>query len=155
MFALKNITTKTKNMETQEKTIVTVESLVNAPVEKVWEYWVEPQHITRWNCASDDWHSPRAENDVRTGGNFNIRMEAKDGSMGFDFAGTYDNVKPNEYIEYTLGDGRKVQIAFIAKGKSTQVIESFEAENQHPVEFQKSGWQSILDNFKKYSEANS
>jgi uncharacterized protein YndB with AHSA1/START domain len=155
MFALKNITTtKNKKMETQGKTVITVESLVNAPVEKVWEYWVEPQHITRWNTATDEWHSPRAENDVRPGGKFDIRMEAKDGSMGFDFAGIYDTVKPNEYIEYTMGDGRQVKVSFNKKGNSTHVSESFEAETQNSMELQKTGWQAILDNFKKYAEAN-
>ena len=141
-------------METQEKTVVTVESLINAPVEKVWQCWVEPQHITRWNCASDDWHSPRAENDVRPGGNFNIRMEAKDGSMGFDFAGTYDTVKPNESIEYTMGDGRRVQVLFSVQGNQTRVQETFDAEETHSIDMQRGGWQAILDNFKKYTENN-
>lgn len=141
-------------METQEKTVITVESLVNAPVEKVWQCWVEPKHITQWNSASDDWHTPRAENDVRSGGNFNIRMEAKDGSMGFDFGGTYDVVKPNESIEYTMGDGRRVKVTFNARGNSTHVSESFDAETQNSIELQKTGWQAILDNFKKYVESN-
>ena len=141
-------------METQEKTIITVENTINAPVEKVWEFWTKPEHITKWNNASDDWHSPRAENDVRAGGNFLVRMEAKDGSFGFDFGGTYDVVKKNEYIEYTMGDGRKVTVAFSGKGNSTKVVESFEAESTNPVEMQKGGWQAILDNFKKYTETD-
>ena len=142
-------------MATQNKTIITVESTINAPVEKVWEYWAKPEHITQWSNASDDWHTPRAENDLHTGGSFSSRMEAKDGSMGFDFGGVYDAVTPNEYIEYTLGDGRKVKIFFAAQGNQTKVTESFEAENTNSVEMQQGGWQAILNNFKKYTEATS
>jgi uncharacterized protein YndB with AHSA1/START domain len=142
-------------METQEKTIITVENTIDAPVEKVWECWTKPEHITQWNNASDDWHSPRAENDLRPGGNFVYRMEARDGSFGFDFGGTYDVVRKNEYIEYTIGDGRKVKVTFSGKGNSTKIVESFEAENINSVEMQKGGWQAILDNFKKYTEARS
>ncbi|MEO6329492.1 MAG: SRPBCC family protein [Ginsengibacter sp.] len=140
-------------MEKQNNTIITIENTINAPVEKVWEFWTKPEHITKWNNASDDWHTPRAENDLRTGGSFSARMEAKDGSMGFDFDGVYDEVRNNEYIEYTLGDSRKVEVTFIANGNKTKVIESFEAENTNPVEMQRGGWQAILDNFKKYTEA--
>ena len=141
-------------METQEKTSITVENTINAPVEKVWESWTKPEHIIKWNNASDDWHSPRAENDLRPGGKFVCRMEAKDGSMGFDFAGVNDIIRTNEYIEYTLGDGRKVKITFTAKGNKTKVVESFEAEETNSVEIQRGGWQAILDNFKKYTEAS-
>jgi uncharacterized protein YndB with AHSA1/START domain len=141
-------------METQEKKIITIESTVNAPVEKVWEYWTRPEHVTGWNNASDDWHSPRAENDLRTGGKFLYRMEARDGSMGFDFAGVYDAITPNQYIEYTIGDGRKVKVSFSHQGSATKVVESFEAENIHSIEMQRGGWQNILDNFKKYTESN-
>ena len=137
-----------------EKTVVTVESTIQAPVEKVWESWTQPRHIVKWCNASDDWHTPRAENDLRVGGSFVSRMEAKDGSMGFDFGGIYDAVRKNEYIEYTMGDGRKVQITFYPKGKETKVVESFEAETQNSVELQRGGWQAILDNFKKYTESN-
>ncbi len=141
-------------METQEKTVITVENTVNAPVEKVWEYWTKPEHITKWNAASDDWHSPWAQNDLRVGGKFAARMEAKDGSFGFDFGGVYDEVRNNEYIEYTLGDDRKVKINFTQEGNKTKVVESFEAESTHSIEMQQGGWQAILDNFKKYTEAN-
>ena len=141
-------------METQEKTVITIENTVNAPVEKVWEYWTKPEHITQWNNASDDWHTPRAENDLRVGGSFAARMEAKDGSFGFDFGGIYDAVTTNEYIEYTLGDGRKVTITFTADGNKTKLVESFEAESTNSIEMQQGGWQNILDNFKKYTEAN-
>jgi uncharacterized protein YndB with AHSA1/START domain len=139
-------------MNTTEKISITVQNTVNAPVEKVWTCWTAPEHITKWNNASDDWHTPRAENDATTGGKFNIRMEAKDGSMGFDFGGIYDNVKKNEIIEYTIGDGRKVKVLFENKGNQTYITETFEAESQNPVEMQKGGWQAILDNFKKYTE---
>lgn len=140
-------------METQEKKVITVETSIHAPVEKVWECWTKPEHITKWNFASDEWHSPRAENDLRTGGKFSSRMEAKDGSMGFDFDGVYDDLREQEYIEYTLGDGRKVKINFSSQGNSTQVVESFEAENTHSLEMQKGGWQAIMDNFKNYTES--
>ena len=141
-------------METKEKTVVTVENTVNAPVEKVWKYWTKPEHVTQWNHASDDWWSPRGENDLRPGGSFVFRMGAKDGSMGFDFGGVYDAVKTNEYLEYTIGDGRKVKVSFTPSGSATNVKESFEAEDTNPVEMQKGGWQAILDNFKRYTESN-
>jgi uncharacterized protein YndB with AHSA1/START domain len=141
-------------METKEKTVITVENTVNAPVAKVWEFWTKPEHITRWNNASDDWHTPHAENDLRAGGNFVYTMAAKDGSFAFDFGGIYDAVIVNEYIEYTMGDSRKVTVNFTDQGGSTKVTESFEAENTNPVEMQRSGWQAILDNFKKYTEGN-
>jgi uncharacterized protein YndB with AHSA1/START domain len=141
-------------METQNKTAITVESTIDAPKEKVWEYFTKPEHITKWNNASDDWFTPRAENDLRVGGNFVYRMEAKDGSFGFDFGGTYDEVKNNELIEYTIGDGRKVKINFSGDGNKTKVTENFEAENMNSTELQKTGWQAILDNFKKYTESN-
>jgi uncharacterized protein YndB with AHSA1/START domain len=139
---------------TTDKTAITVETTVKAPVEKVWEHWTKPEHIIHWNNASDDWHSPKAENDLRTGGKFLYRMEAKDGSFGFDFGGVYDEIKTNELIAYTIGDGRKVKITFSGNGNETKVTETFEAENTNPLEMQKGGWQAILDNFKKYSEAN-
>jgi len=141
-------------MSTQEKTTLTIESTIDAPVEKVWECWTAPQHITQWCSASDEWHAPKAENDLREGGRFVTRMEAKDGSMGFDFGGTYDAVRPNEYLEYTLDDARKVTIRFERNGNQTKVVESFETENENPVEMQQMGWQSILDNFKKHAESN-
>ena len=141
-------------METATRTSITVENTINAPVEKVWAYWSAPEHITKWNNASEDWHSPRAENDLRTGGKFSTRMEAKDGSMGFDFGGTYDEVKTNEVIAYTMSDGRKVVVNFTKEGDQTKVIETFDAEETNPIEMQRGGWQAILDNFKKYVEAN-
>ncbi|CAM5214185.1 putative protein YndB with AHSA1/START domain OS=Ureibacillus acetophenoni OX=614649 GN=SAMN05877842_11330 PE=3 SV=1 [Ureibacillus acetophenoni] len=131
---------------------VTVETTVQAPVEKVWAYWNEPTHMTKWSFASDDWHSPSAENDLRVGGKFTSRMEAKDGSMGFDFGGVYDEVKEYEFISYTMGDGRKVKVSFSGQGNETKVVETFDAETTHPIEFQQAGWQAILDNFKQYAE---
>lgn len=141
-------------METANKTTITVENTVKAPVAKVWEFWSKPEHITKWSNASDDWHTPYAENDLRVGGKFASRMEAKDGSFGFDFGGVYDEVKPNELIVYTLGDGRKVIIKFTGNGNETKIVQTFEAEGTHSVEMQRGGWQAILDNFKKYVEAN-
>ena len=141
-------------METTKATQITVQSIVKAPIDKVWQYWSAPEHITKWNAASDDWHTPFAENDLRTGGKFKSRMEAKDGSFGFDFGGVYDDVRPNESIAYTMGDGRRVTVKFEAAGNETRVTETFDAENTHSEEMQKSGWQSILDNFKKYVEEN-
>ena len=141
-------------METTAKTAITVETTVNAPVEKVWQIWTAPEHITQWNSASEDWHTPHATNDVRTGGKFTSRMEAKDGSMGFDFEGIYDEVIPQKTIAYTMEDGRKVKITFEPKGSETKVTETFDAEGINSDEMQRAGWQAILDNFKKYVEAN-
>ncbi len=141
-------------MATTDKPNITIETIVKAPVAKVWEYWTKPEHLVKWNNASDDWHTTKAENDLRKGGKFSARMEARDGSFGFDFGGIYDVVKENEYIEYTLGDDRKVKIIFTGNGSETQITETFEAENTNPIEMQRSGWQAILDNFKKYTENN-
>lgn len=132
---------------------ITIETTVHAPVAKVWEYWTAPQHIVQWNCASPDWHSPRVENNVTTGGRFNIRMEAKDGSMGFDFAGTYDKVVSTEQINYTLSDGRKVSVGFISDPKGTRIVEAFETETENSIDMQRNGWLAILNNFKKYAES--
>ena len=141
-------------METENQ-VITIETTVEAPVEKVWKFWSEPRHIKKWNAASDDWFTPRAENDLRVGGKFVSRMEAKDGSFGFDFEGFYTAVKENEYIEYTLGDNRNVKIYFTANRNETKVVEIFEAEDTNAAEMQKAGWQAILNNFKKYTEAGS
>lgn len=134
------------------RTHITVKTIVNAPVGIVWKSWTEPQHIVKWNNASTDWHTTISENDLRAGGKFLSRMEAKDDSFGFDFSGIYDEVKLNEIISYTLDDGRKVKITFISKENKTEIIETFEAENTNLKEVQQNGWQSILDNFKKYAE---
>jgi uncharacterized protein YndB with AHSA1/START domain len=139
-------------MEAKQKNWITVSIEVEAPIEKVWKFWSGPEHIIKWNSASDDWHTPKAENDLRVGGKFSSRMEAKDGSMGFDFGGTYDQVKINECIEYTMEDGRKARINFNSEGNRTKIIESFEAETINSIELQKGGWQAILNNFKNYAE---
>ena len=140
-------------MNTAEKTVITIAADINAPVEKVWKLWNTPEDVVKWNTPSEDWHTPVAENDLKPGGKFLYRMEAKDGSFGFDFAGVYDEVKNNEVLTYTLGDGRKVAIIFKAEGGVTHITETFEPENQNSLEMQQAGWQSILDNFKKYAEA--
>ncbi len=141
-------------MDHQQTTPITVEVNINAPIEKVWDFWSTPEHITQWSFASADWHTPSSENDLRVGGKFNSRMEAKDGSMGFDFGGTYDEVREHEFISYTLGDDRKVEINFSSDGDTTKLIERFDPENTNPVEMQQTGWQAILDNFKNYVESN-
>lgn len=136
------------------KNPITVETTVHAPAERVWEFFTLPEHIVHWNNASPDWYTPRAENHPHDGGTFNFRMEARDGSMGFDFAGTYTKVKENEYLYYAIGDGRKVSVHLTADGTGTRLTEVFEAESVHPAELQRAGWQAILDNFKTYAESH-
>jgi uncharacterized protein YndB with AHSA1/START domain len=142
------------NMETTEKTLVTVASRINTPVENVWLLWTDPKHIIRWNNASDDWYTPLAENDLRVGGRFLSRMEAKDGSSGFDFSGRYTKIELYKCIDYTMDDNRKVHSTFDAAGKTTKITVTFEAEDTNSKEMQRGGWQSILDNFKKYAETS-
>ncbi|HVI45835.1 MAG TPA: SRPBCC family protein [Chitinophaga sp.] len=141
-------------MTTANKTTITVETTVQAPVEKVWKYWTQPEHITQWCQASDDWHAPAATNDLRTGGAFSTTMAAKDGSFSFDFGGVYTQVDEHKVIAYTMGDERKVLITFSGDGNTTKVTETFDPEDTNPADMQKSGWQAILDNFKKYTENN-
>ncbi|CAN5780233.1 SRPBCC family protein [soil metagenome] len=141
-------------METTEKTVITIEITIEAPIEKVWKYWTKPEHIIKWNNASEDWHTPSAKNDLRKGGSFVYRMEAKNGSMGFDFGGVFDEVINHKYIENTLDDGRKVTVTFTDLGNAAKVVESFEAEDTNPIEMQRGGWQNILDSFKKYIVTN-
>ncbi len=137
-----------------DKTKITIETIISANTKKVWEYYSAPEHITKWNFASDDWHCPSAENDLRTGGKFKSRMEAKDGSFGFDFEGVYDEVVDHKKIAYTMPDSRRVITNFESDGGRTKVTTTFDAENENPVEMQRAGWQSILDHFKKYVESN-
>ncbi|MEP6712196.1 MAG: SRPBCC domain-containing protein [Ferruginibacter sp.] len=139
-------------MTTANTINITVATTVNVPVEKAWQFFTAPQHITQWNNASGDWHTPKAVNDLQVGGKFLYRMEAKDGSFGFDFGGVYDEVKTNQLIAYSLDDGRKVKINFTAEGSKTKLVETFDAETENSIEIQRGGWQSILDNFKKYAE---
>lgn len=134
--------------------MITIQTAVNTPLEKAWELYTDASHVTKWNSASEDWHTPTAENDFTEGGKFNYRMEAKDGSFGFDFEGTYNSISQGEHFAYTLGDGRKVDVHFEAADDKTLVTVAFEPESQNPEEMQEEGWQSILDNFKKYAENN-
>ena len=132
---------------------LTVKAVVHVPVDKAWEYWTEPRHVVNWNHASEDWHSPHASNDLRPGGKFLYRMEAKDGSHGFDFSGIYDEVKPYQTLSYVMDDGRKVSVVFTEHTDATEITETFEAENVYSIGQQQSGWQAIMDNFKRYAES--
>lgn len=140
-------------MTTPPATPITVSATVAAPISTVWSSWTDPAHITKWCQASEDWHAPYADNDVRTGGTFKTTMAAKDGSFSFDFAGRYTNVIPNQLLEYVMEDGRKVSIAFQSAGDHVAIAETFDPETENPAEMQRSGWQAILDNFKRYTEA--
>ena len=146
---------KLTDMNTVKEKLITVETTIKAPLEKVWSYWTEPEHITKWYFATDDWEAPCAENDLWVNGKFRTRMSSKDGSSGFYFEGTYNKIVKSELIEYTIPDGRKVRISFSEDKGETKVSESFEAESENPYELQKGGWQAILNNFKKYCESNS
>ncbi len=139
---------------TNENTgVIIVRTTVNLTVEKVWRIWSEPNHIVQWNNASDEWHTPKAENDLQTGGKFTFTMASRDGSISFDFGGTYTNIIENELIEYVLEDNRKVKVLFKSIGNSTEIIEEFEPESENTLELQEMGWQAILTNFKKYAES--
>ena len=120
----------------------------------LWRMWNAPEHIVCWNFASDDWHCPRAENDLRAGGRLCYRMEAKDGSFGFDYEAIYDQIIPDAKLEYTLTDGRRVETNFDDSGAGTRITTTFEAEQEHPADMQRLGWQALLDNFKRYAEAS-
>lgn len=140
-------------METTKNKAITIETMVNAPIEKVWACWTEPKHITKWNQASPDWHTPLAENDVREGGKFKSTMAARDGSMSFDFEGVYTHVVPQKELAYKMADGRAVKVTFSESGSSVKVVESFDPEDENPVDMQREGWQAILDSFKAHTEA--
>ena len=139
-------------MEDNARAQITITASIHATTEQVWQFWTLPEHITKWNQASDDWHTPHAENDLRVGGRFSSRMESKDGKYGFDFGGVYDAVEPYHIIAYTIGDGRTVHITMEPVDGGTHVVETFEAESQNSIERQRQGWQAILDNFKRYVE---
>lgn len=132
--------------------MITVKTTVSTSIEKAWDFWTKPEHITNWNNASDDWHCPTATNDLKTGGKFSFTMAAKDNSMSFDFEGIYTNIIEFKLIEYVIMDGRKVSISFTDTPNGIEIIESFEPETMNPEELQRQGWQSIIDNFKKYAE---
>jgi len=131
---------------------ITVSAIVNAPVGKVWPLWTDARHIQHWNHASDDWHTPKAVNNLRPGGDFVFSMAAKDGSFRFDFSGVYDEVVEHQRIAYTMSDGRKVRITFKEEAGKTEITEVFDPENTNAPDMQRAGWQAILDNFKKYAE---
>jgi uncharacterized protein YndB with AHSA1/START domain len=133
---------------------ITVETVVKAPLDAVWAQWNDPEAIKQWNAASDDWHTPSARVDLREGGGFSARMEAKDGSMGFDFEGTYTRVVPQSLIEYGMADGRSCRVEFKPEGGAVRVSETFDAESRNPPEMQRQGWQAILDRFARHAEAN-
>jgi uncharacterized protein YndB with AHSA1/START domain len=126
---------------------------VNASLARVWEAWNTPEDIKRWNAAQDDWHTTQSSVDLREGGRFMSRMEAKDGSMGFDFEGTYTRVVPQQAIEYRMSDGREVQTQFVEQADGVLVRSTFDTESENPAEMQRAGWQAILDNFRRYAES--
>ncbi len=134
------------------KNPITVEVVVKAPIEKVWEYWNGPEHIIHWAFASTDWEAPNAENDLRVGGRFKTHMAAKDSSESFDFTGTYTVLIEQELIEYDLSDNRHVKVVFSEVPEGVMITQTFEPENENPEEMQKTGWQAVLNNFKKYTE---
>lgn len=139
-------------MEATKPQVLTVETTIKGSIEKVWKLWTEPEHIKNWCNASDDWHVPAAENDIRVGGNFKTAMAAKDGSFAFGFKGVYTAVERYRNIAYTLTDGRKVNIILTDMGDTVKLTESFEAENTNSLELQQQGWQAIVNNFKNYVE---
>ncbi|MCB1191331.1 MAG: SRPBCC domain-containing protein [Leptospiraceae bacterium] len=133
---------------------ITIQSIIKADIKKVWDYYTVPEHITKWNFASEDWCCPAAENDLRIGGKYKARMEAKDKSFGFDFEATYNEISIGEKFKYTLEDQREVSVSFENLGEQSKIVVTFDAETENSEEMQKNGWQSILDNFKKYVEKN-
>lgn len=134
--------------------MITVQTKVQAPLDKIWSFWTLPEHITKWNSASEDWHTPYADNDLKVGVKFKYTMASKDGTMSFDFIGTYSVIQDKRTIAYTIEDGREVIIVFEQQEDGVIIRESFDPELENPKELQQQGWQAILDNFKKYVEAN-
>lgn len=132
---------------------IAIETMIHAPVRDVWEYWTNPDHIMKWSRASEEWFTSSVENEVRPGGRFYSRMESRDGTMGYNFSGRYDEVVPGDHLFYTLDDGRKVQVYFFPEGDHTRVRQTFETENGNPFEMQQKGWQAILDHFKAHAES--
>lgn len=133
---------------------ITISATIAADKNKVWDYYTQPEHIVHWNFAHSSWHCPSASNDMQIGGKYIARMEAKDGSFGFEFEAIYDEIREGESFTYTMPDGRQVTVTFNGNNDSTEVIVVFDPEDQNPVEMQKEGWQAILDNFKKYTESH-
>ena len=132
--------------------LIKVETIINAPTSKVWEFWTNEEHVKNWNFASSDWYCPNATNNLVVGGEFHYTMSAKDNSMSFDFWGTYEKIEIEKNIEILLGDGRKMKVTFVSSDAGTIVTEEFEPEQENPAEMQRAGWQMILDNFKNYVE---
>lgn len=147
---LENLQNNSINL--MQKTQITIEATVAADRQKTWDCYTQPGHITNWNFASDDWHCPSASNDMRVGGKYIARMEAKDGSFGFDFEAVYNEIQPGRGFIYTIPDGRVVNVNFESQGNQTKVTVTFDAETVNPIEMQRQGWQAILNNFKKYTE---
>jgi len=139
-------------MKKQDRIKIVISATIKSPVDRVWDLWTKPSHIINWNFASAYWHTTHAETDLRKGGRFLSRMEAKDGSFGFDFSGEFTKIELNKCIHYTLDDERVVEILFTSEGNNTTITETFEAEQENSIELQKTGWQAILDNFKNYAE---
>ncbi|HTM97201.1 MAG TPA: SRPBCC family protein [Pedobacter sp.] len=138
----------------EQLTKITVEATIDAPIAKVWDAWNTPSDIIQWNTPDPSWHTPTSENDLRVGGKFKNRMEAKDGSFGFDFEGVYDTVDLHKEITYTMGDGRQATTTFVAQDGKTKIQTKFDPETENAPEFQQQGWQSILNNFVKYVESH-
>ncbi len=141
---------KKQVMEAQK---ITVEITVNKDMDHVWKIWTRPDHILNWNHATDDWHTVRAENEIKVGGKFFYRMEAKDGNLGFDFEAHYEEVNEKQVLTYVMSDGRRARTMFQKNDFTTKVTTTFDAENENPIELQKAGWQAILNNFKTYTES--
>ena len=135
--------------------MITVQIKIADSIDKIWDLWTLPLHITKWNMASEDWHTPFAENDLKGGGKFKSTMASRDGTMSFDFTGTYSTIEDKKLIAYTMEDGRKVIVVFDQQEDGVEIRESFDPESENPEEFQQQGWQAILNNFKKYVEDNS
>lgn len=133
---------------------IIIQAIVSADIEKVWDYYTRPEHITKWNFANDDWQCPHASNDMRVGGKYIARMEAKDGSFGFDFEAVYDEIVGGDRFSYIMPDGREVNVNFNDADGRTEVSISFDAETENSIELQRQGWLAILNNFKKYTERN-
>ena len=134
---------------------IEIESKINAELDRVWEYWTKPEHITKWNKASEDWLCPNAENDLKEGGRFKYRMESQDGKVGFDFAGTYKEVREKEKLTYELEDGRNAEVTFSEEDGNVMIKEILDTEDDNPVDQQEQGWKSILQSFKGYTEEQS
>jgi uncharacterized protein YndB with AHSA1/START domain len=136
------------------KNKITIQAIVSANKQKTWNYYTQPEHIVHWNFATDDWQCPRASNDLSVGGKYIARMEAKDGSVGFDFEATYTEIIEGEKFTYTMPDSRVVHVRFNGAGDKTEVVITFDAETENSLELQRSGWQAILNNFKEYTESH-